>query len=177
LHAAGLASELVLRNLGRVAGKAIVEDSIAFFRAFSGMEDGFRDRAATVGAILASPETAFVLVATPRLDAIREVMVFAEAIEPKGFNVAAAILNRVHPDFGPPLDIGPEVGPMSAWSVLNRNLADLHSIVVDESEGIDHLRRRIDPAPLALLPLAPSDIHDLIGLEELARRMLSGTVR
>ena len=41
------------------------------------MEEGFRARAHAVGALLADPETAFVLVTSPRRDAIEEATFFA----------------------------------------------------------------------------------------------------
>jgi anion-transporting ArsA/GET3 family ATPase len=178
LRVAGVASELVLRNLGRVAGKAIVEDTIGFFRAFAGMEEGFRARAEAVQHVLSSDEAAFVLVASPRADAISEVEYFADAIADRGLSVAAVVVNRVHPDFGPPVSAmseGQATNP--SWDALARNLSELASIVAGERTAIAEIAERFDPTPVSLLPLAESDIHDLSALDGLARRMLSGTIR
>ena len=37
-----------LRTVSKVVGTEVIEDVVAFFRAFEGMEEGFRDRAASV---------------------------------------------------------------------------------------------------------------------------------
>jgi anion-transporting ArsA/GET3 family ATPase len=179
MRAAGFAGELLLRQLGRVAGAAIVDDTVAFFRAFSGMEDGFRERANVVAAILESPATAYVLVAIPRVDAIREVEFFADELRARELAVSAAVLNRVQPDPGPPIDSSTEPPELrdSAWGELTRNLEELRSIVASERESGRLLAEIVEPAPVTVLPLAPGDIHDLTGLEALARRMLSRTVR
>jgi anion-transporting ArsA/GET3 family ATPase len=178
LRVAGLASELVLRNLGRVAGKAIVEDTIGFFRAFAGMEEGFRRRADAVRQVLDSDESSFVLVASPRLDAISEADFFAEAIAGRGLGVAAVIVNRVHPDFGPPVQSAAGSTLADApWDALARNLAEMAAIVANEAQTIEEIGRRFAPTPVTRLPLAASDIHDLSALDDLARRMLSGTIR
>ena len=50
----------------------MVEDTIEFFRSLSGMEAGLRQRAAETAQILRSEETAFVLVSSPRAEAIDE---------------------------------------------------------------------------------------------------------
>ena len=39
------AAQQVLRQLARVVGATVVDEAVAFFQAFEGMEDGFRDRA------------------------------------------------------------------------------------------------------------------------------------
>ena len=41
---ANRAAQGVLRQLARVVGAAVVDEAVAFFQAFQGMEDGFRDR-------------------------------------------------------------------------------------------------------------------------------------
>ena len=51
LRVASLAGQLVLRSIARVAGAEIVDDTLAFFGAFQGMEQGFRDRAAAGRAV------------------------------------------------------------------------------------------------------------------------------
>ena len=64
------------------------------------MEAGFRDRALAVEALLAAPETGFVLVTSPRRDAMEEAQFFARQLEGNGQPIDALIVNRVHPEFG-----------------------------------------------------------------------------
>ena len=78
MRVAGVALQTFLRTVGRVVGTAVIDDVVAFFRAFEGMEDGFRERAATVLALLADPGTRFVLVTAPQRDAVDEAVYFAD---------------------------------------------------------------------------------------------------
>ena len=66
MKAMTFAAQALLRTISKVAGSEIVEDAMAFFRAFEGMEEGFRERARRVEDLLANPGTAFVLVVAPR---------------------------------------------------------------------------------------------------------------
>ena len=71
LRAVGVATQALLRTIAKVAGAEIVQDAVAFFQAFEGMEDGFRSRASAVHELLADPATAYVLVTSARPDADR----------------------------------------------------------------------------------------------------------
>ena len=44
LRAVGLATQALLRTISKVAGAEIVQDAVAFFQAFEGMEEGFRSQ-------------------------------------------------------------------------------------------------------------------------------------
>ena len=43
LRALSVATQALLRTIAKVAGAEIVQDAVAFFQAFQGMEEGFRD--------------------------------------------------------------------------------------------------------------------------------------
>jgi anion-transporting ArsA/GET3 family ATPase len=94
------AAQPILRAIGKVVGSDVLADAVAFFQAFSGMEVGFRERAEAVQAVLRSPDTRYVLVASPRHDTIVEAVWFADQLRTQGLEVAAAIVNRSHPRFG-----------------------------------------------------------------------------
>ena len=81
LKVASVAVQAFLRTVARVVGSEAIDDVVAFFRAFEGMEAGFRDRAVAVEALLAAPETGFVLVTSPRRDAMEEAQFFARQLE------------------------------------------------------------------------------------------------
>ena len=100
LKVAGAAVQAFIRRVSRVVGAEVVDDIVTFFRAFEGMEEGFRTRAARVVEILKQNETRFVLVTSPRRDAIDEARFFAERIGDHDLAVDALVVNRVHPRFG-----------------------------------------------------------------------------
>jgi len=100
MKAANVATQAFVRTLSKVVGAEVLEDAITFFTAFSGMEEGFKNRANVVFELLASPRTAFVLVASPRRDTVEEADFFARRLAESGINVRALIVNRMHPRFG-----------------------------------------------------------------------------
>ncbi len=99
LKALTVATQALLRTISKVAGAEIVEDAVAFFRAFDGMEAGFRDRAKRVEQLLSDAGTSFVLVAAPRRDSVEEAGYFADRLAEAGQPVSALVMNRLHPDF------------------------------------------------------------------------------
>ena len=100
LRAVGVATQALLRTISKVAGAEIVQDAVAFFQAFEGMEDGFRSRASAVHDLLADPATAYVLVTSARPDAVTEAGFFAEKLAERDVAVAALVVNRIAPSFG-----------------------------------------------------------------------------
>ena len=73
MRGVSVAAQPLLRSIGKVVGAEVLDDALAFFQAFDGMETGFRERADDVIKLLHGDEnTAFVLVASPRIDTIDE---------------------------------------------------------------------------------------------------------
>ena len=95
-----VATQPVLRAIGKVVGSEVLADAVAFFQAFAGMEGGFRQRADDVIALLRAPSTLFVLVASPRREAVGEAAWFAGQLAEQGIDHVAGVANRVHPPFG-----------------------------------------------------------------------------
>ncbi|HET9092195.1 MAG TPA: hypothetical protein VFN50_07285, partial [Acidimicrobiales bacterium] len=186
LKALSVASQALLRTISRVAGSEIVEDSVAFFRAFEGMEQGFRDRANRVEQLLADPGTAFVLVAAPRRDSIGEAHYFSARLAEANMPVAGLILNRVHPDFtagelGPGIVGGSEAeaaplpeGEAEAARLLaqlQENLRSLEQMVDQERGYLAQLEDGIEGA-IVEIPYLRDDVHDLDGLSLVAEYIL-----
>src|SRR5688572_3391128 len=100
MKAVGFATQTFLRTISKVVGGEVVADAVAFFQAFEGMEQGFRDRAADVLRLLKEDSTGFVLVTSPRRDAVVEAAFFADKLALSGITVEGLIVNRLHPSFG-----------------------------------------------------------------------------
>lgn len=173
LRAVAFATQALLRTISRVAGAEIVEDAVVFFQAFQGMEEGFRSRAAAVRKLLADPSTAYVLVTSPRADAVEETSFFAAKLADRGVSAAALVVNRVHPRFGS----APEPSPVragSALAALGANLHDLRAIAEREDRAVAGLGDLVAPAPVRQVPLLESDVHDVAGLGEVADHLFGG---
>ena len=165
-------SSAFLWAIRRLAGPKVVEDTIQFFRSLSGMEAGLRQRAAETAQILRSEETAFVLVSSPRAEAIDEAVHLAGALRDGGFPLHAMVVNLVHPTPAPlgmevPADLPP--GPLTDQFDLHRELT---ALVADEAREMNTLRTLADDAALVEVPLL-DDVQDLAGLAVLGGHLLS----
>ncbi len=146
----------------KVAGAEIVQDAVAFFQAFEGMEDGFRSRASAVHELLADPATAYVLVTSARPDAVAEAGFFADKLAERDIAVAALVVNRIAPAFG---DTAPANGPVVAgMEGLEANLAELNAVAAREVAAFGGLANKVSPAPVGRIPLFGEDVHELHGL-------------
>ncbi|MCU1493922.1 MAG: ATPase [Acidimicrobiaceae bacterium] len=178
LKAMSVATQLLLRTIGKVAGSEIVEDTIAFFQAFEGMEEGFRERAARVERLLADAGTGFVVVAAPRRDSMDQAEFFAAKLASSGHTLDALVVNRVHPDFGPPIDAPPAAAvdalAAASWTALTDNLGEMGAVVARESAFLASLEEAVDPAPVVRVPFLDDDIHDLTGLAGVVRYLVGG---
>ncbi|MGA2530308.1 MAG: ArsA family ATPase [Acidimicrobiales bacterium] len=186
LKAMTFAANALLRTIAKVAGSEIVEDAMAFFRAFEGMEQGFRDRARLVEQLLADPGTAFVLVTAPREDSIAEARFFARRLAQSSIPVSALVVNRLFPSFafdeqfpaeakGAPDEVS-RTGPADplAYHELERNLADFLAVSVREGRYVSELADEVGQAPVVRVPFLMEDVHDLAGLGSVARHLLRG---
>ena len=171
LRALSFATQALLSTIGKVAGAELVSDAVTFFQAFSGMEAGFAERANEIHERLRSDGTAFILITSPRDDAIEEARFFATRLEETGMRASGAIVNRIHPRFlDQPLtdEVRFATGQLG---VLVSNLLELEEIGAQERRSLAGLAVALAPAPVASLPLSDEEIHDLDGLSRLGRRL------
>jgi anion-transporting ArsA/GET3 family ATPase len=168
MRAVNIATQALLKTISRVAGAEIVQDAVAFFQAFQGMEVGFDERAGAVRALLADPETAYVVVTSPRADAIEEASFFADRLAERGVTPAALVVNRIHPRFSGPEVALPAAPPGSALGALVANLTELDEVAEREAGAFAGLAGRMAPAPVGCVPLLGTDVHDLDGLATVA---------
>ena len=184
LRALGTAAQPVLRAIGRVVGSDVLADTVAFFQAFAGMESGFRERANEVVELIRAPETAFVIVASPRHDTIEEAVWFGEQLVEQGVDVAAAIVNRTHPEFGEGTSLDARDASWRAaeagdddLSALWSNVAELRTLRERELAVLSPLVDVAGAEQLATMPLLDRDVHDLEGLRLIADHLFAGDAR
>lgn len=171
IRALNLAAQTFLRTVSRVVGSDVVTEAVAFFQAFEGMEEGFRQRAQLVGELLRDSRTAFVLVTTPRRDAAVEADYFADRLTETGIAVRALVVNRAHPRFELAGEPGPALEEVAAGTPLEPFVSNLHqlALVADaEDAQVAGLVERISPAPTVRVALLEADVCDLAGLSRIA---------
>ena len=185
---ANVAAQTVLKTIGRIVGGDVIAEVMAFFQAFEGMEDGFKQRAHEVMEVLHADTTHFVLVASPRTDTITEACFFADRLAEQDLTVSGVVVNRLYPLFGDdPLSAaaaparGQEAKPHKGAkrvvspgeALLAANLAELRGIATAERLVLAPLLAAAPEASLAEIPLLDHDIHDLEGLAIIGGHLLA----
>ena len=167
-----LASQPLLRAIGRVVGGEVLTDAVAFFQAFAGMETGFRERADDVHRLVHGERTRFVLVASPREDTIDEARYFAGRLASSRLEVSAVVVNRCTPLFDAPTG-GRPTDPTAA--ALYDNLDELHRTALTEraqatalladGTGDDPTASPTPAAGAVFVATLAGDVHDLVSLD------------
>ena len=179
MRVASAAAQPFLKSLSRVVGGDAIAEAVSFFQAFDGMEAGFRSRADSVMSLLRSNDTGYVLITSPRREAVEEARYFAGRLADQQLGVSAVVANRVHPHFADGLDTTAIAdlaashgnGPLrSLWE----NLALLEAAAGSERKALEPLLALLDgqPASRATVPLLEADVHDLNGLGRLVEHLL-----
>ena len=83
--------------ISKVIGSQALIDLQVFASAFETVMGGFRRRAGVVRKLLASPATAFVIVASPRKAALDEARYFVSQLRDRGTTARGVVVNRVSP--------------------------------------------------------------------------------
>ena len=83
-------------TLGKLLGGQLLKDVQTFVAAMDTTFGGFRTRADATYKLLQAPGTAFLVVAAPERDALREAAYFVERLAAEHMPLAGLVLNRVH---------------------------------------------------------------------------------
>nr|WP_151477826.1 ArsA family ATPase [Streptomyces albicerus] len=83
-------------TLGKLLGGQLLKDVQTFVAAMDTTFGGFRTRADATYKLLQAPGTAFLVVAAPERDALREAAYFVERLAAEDMPLAGLVLNRVH---------------------------------------------------------------------------------
>jgi anion-transporting ArsA/GET3 family ATPase len=83
-------------TIGKLLGGQLLKDVQTFVAAMDTTFGGFRTRADATFKLLQAPGTAFLVVAAPERDALREAAYFVERLAAEDMPFAGLVLNRVH---------------------------------------------------------------------------------
>ena len=168
--------------LNKLLGSGLLTDVQTFVSALESMFGGFRQRAEETYRLLQADGTAFLVIAAPEPDALREAAYFTERLAAERMPLAGLILNRVHEVTVPELSAERALSTAeeleqsepadpqakSADIRLAAGLLRLHAERVRLAARERRLAERFTathPAvPVAQIPAQPGDIHDLAGL-------------
>ncbi len=182
LMTAGLS--LITNSLTKILGAQFLKDLQTFVTALDTVFGGFRQRAQQTYSLLKADGTAFLVVAAPEPDALREAEYFVERLSEDDMPLAGLVVNRASPE--PADDLSADEA-MTAVERLRRangtsvaaGLLRLHADRVRMVQRERALRDRFATAhpqvATVVVPALAGDVHDLGGLRRVGTLLADGS--
>ncbi|KRB80544.1 ATPase [Nocardioides sp. Root190] len=174
---------LIVNAMTKILGAQFLKDLQTFVTALDTVFGGFRQRAQQTYSLLQADGTAFLVVAAPEPDAMREAEYFVERLSEDGMPLAGLVVNRASPS--PSGALSAEEATTAAERLRTQDatsvaasLLRLHAdrVRMVEREGL--LRQRFSTAhpqvSTAVVPALAGDVHDLDGLRRVGELLAGG---
>ena len=168
---------IVTSTLTKVLGGQMLSDVQTFVAALDTMFGGFRERADHTYALLKDGGTAFLVVAAPERDALREASYFVDRLDEEEMPLAGVVINRVYRVSAPGLSAARALSAAEQLAeesdgvdslAITEGLLRLHAVQAEIAARHQSLIKRFvgghSGIPMVEVPAASGDIHDLDGL-------------
>jgi anion-transporting ArsA/GET3 family ATPase len=173
----GAGFSMFARAVTSVVGGQMLADAATFVQLFEGMLGGFQERAQLTYELLRSSQTAFVVVAVPEPDALREASYFADRLRAERMPIAGLVLNRTHPPMAD-LTLSSTQGALAdlgSTAPLATAVLAVHADRLNIRSQELRMRARLDRAhpdlPVTEVPALAFDAHDLPALRTIAAHL------
>jgi anion-transporting ArsA/GET3 family ATPase len=174
---------LVTNALTKIIGAQVLRDLQLFVTAIDTVFGGFRQRATRTYRLLQDPSTAFLVVAAPEPDALREAAYFVERLTEDRMPLAGLVVNRAGPP--PAGDLSAEEAMAAAGRLrgddgtpvaagLLRLHADQTRLVEREARLRGGFAKAHPQVATTVVPALAADVHDLDGLRRIGELLASG---
>lgn len=172
----GAGFNLVTSTIGKIVGAQFLDDLRSFVSAFDTVFGGFHERAERTYRLLQTPGTAFVVVAVPETDALREASYFVERLATDAMPLAGLVVNRTHPlPEGAVAALGAREAVAAARSLEHSGAHRLASAALRlhaervrvrerETRLLHTLVSEHEGVRVAEVAALPEDVHDVAGL-------------
>jgi anion-transporting ArsA/GET3 family ATPase len=178
---AGRGATVALGVLKRIVGFDLLADLAEFFNAFSGMVDGFQERAKRVNSLLSDPSTSFLVVCGPQGEPIDEAVYFHRKLVEAKLPFGGVIVNKVH---YPAEDLRGNGGDLEAAlskrlgdddlaARVAANFGDYQALAERDARNIERLAAELRTKGVIRVPYLDEDVHDLGGLAEINRYLFA----
>ncbi|WP_030506756.1 ArsA family ATPase [Microbispora rosea] len=173
---------MVAGILTKVIGAQVLRDIQMFVTALDAVFGGFRQRAEQTYRLLQAPGTAFLVVAAPERDAMREASYFVERLADERMPLAGLVVNRVHRPLAPSLSAARSSaaaedldakGEHELTAAVLRLHAGRMQLASREQRQQEHFTSAHPTVPIAQVPAMPEDVHDLAGLRQIGQLLAS----
>ena len=164
------------RVLNKILGNDLLANVSAFVASLETMFGGFRERAEKTYELLKAPGTAFVVVASPEPDALREASFFVERLQRDDMPLAGVVLNRMHQTMADlsaqrAIDGAERLAALPDRSPAVQLAAAALLVHAESAEAARHDRSMVarfgaahPDVPQREVRALPTDVHDLEGL-------------
>ncbi|MEO7942462.1 MAG: ArsA-related P-loop ATPase [Marmoricola sp.] len=168
---------MVTNVITKIIGAQVLLDMKAFVAAFDTLFGGFRQRAQRTFELLQDRRTAFLVIAAPEPDALREAAYFVERLRQERMPLAGLVINRA--SSAPAGDLSAHAAMTGVEKLrasgedhgLAAGLLRLHAdrkVVVERETRLTRRFATSHPdVPTAVLPALSTDVHDLDGLRRI----------
>jgi anion-transporting ArsA/GET3 family ATPase len=166
---------MVTGALGKVLGGQFLKDLQTFVAALDTVFGGFRTRAQQTYALLQARGTAFLVVAAPEDDALREAAYFVERLQGDRMPLAGLVVNRAALSDHTRLSADAaaaateRLDPASVTAGLLRIHADRERLVARQRTLRERFAAAHPQVPSVVVPALAGDVHDLDGLRRIGR--------
>jgi anion-transporting ArsA/GET3 family ATPase len=175
--------------LNKILGNDLLLNVSSFVASLETMFGGFRERAEQTYQLLKAPGTAFLVVASPEPDALREASFFVERLQAEGMPLAGVVLNRMRVNrlglsasrANAAAERLAESAEQSAQTEAMRVTAAALLVHAENAEGARHDESMVSRFGAAhpdvaqqRVPALATDVHDLVGLRTIGKA-LAGT--
>ncbi|HWM55833.1 MAG TPA: ArsA family ATPase [Solirubrobacterales bacterium] len=180
---AGRGASVALSVMKRIVGFDLLADLAEFFNAFSGMVDGFQERAKRVNKLLGDPSTSFLVVCGPQGEPIDEAVYFHRKLVEAKLPFGGVIVNKVHypaerlrgDGADLPAALAERLGDEELAQRVAENFADYQALAERDVRNIDRLAAELRTKGVIRVPYLDEDVHDLAGLGEINRYLFASS--
>jgi anion-transporting ArsA/GET3 family ATPase len=180
---AGRGATVALSVLKRIVGFDLLADLSEFFTAFSGMVDGFQERAKRVNELLADPGTCFLVICGPQGEPISEAVYFHRKLIEAKLPFGGVIVNKVHYPSehlrgngeGLRTALEQALGDSRLADRVAENFFDYQALADRDKRNIEHLAVQLRTRSVIQVPYLDEDVHDLAGLAEINRYLFASS--
>jgi anion-transporting ArsA/GET3 family ATPase len=172
---AGLGGSAALELLGRLAGKVVVSELVAFFRVLAHLREGFQHRAEITSALLRDPATAYVLVASTAPTSLDDARHLGRELASKHAPASLVLFNKAfvaEPGADVPLEARERglTAPPELVSFVQKVSALRRRLVDEREEGLGLARSFLrEVAPRAIGIALAEQERDLRTIDDLDR--------
>lgn len=175
--------------MSKILGAQMLNDAQTFTSALDTMFGGFRERAEETYAALSDSSTAFLVVASPERDALREASFFVDRLANEGMPLAGLVVNRIQPVTIPSLSAARALEtalavqdlPSSAKGWTSADTAALLRIHAESADlaarhrgAVERFTAAHEDIAQVQVPASGSDVNNVTQLREIGHALSGG---